>query len=858
MRTGATAFAFTAFLGLVAACGGGGDDADDDGDDTAVTTDHCAYEPVPATAGAGGTVAPGALTAGAADVVIDVPVGTALGGYTARANFLGTSGVVDTRRNQLSGDFNPTIGVFTAPRAKAVALTAGGETVVIIKLDTCFVYEGMLFDLEARLGAEFAGKVLLASSHTHSGWAQHSGHTALKLGGGELRDLVFQRVLGAAEQAAQQALNARRPARLGVHVDTDFDPTNQVNRDRRGDNDELMGGPRKDDRLYLVRVDGTDDQPIAALAVFGEHGTLSGEDNSLAANDAPGAAERQLEQRLPQGTVAIHLQSAGADTSPTPHGGLDCNLAPGDPDDPCFSGWVAEEGHGAVAAGVLHAAWQAASADMQTDLALEMLTRSVETGPYAATFSIREGGLTYAPHDLAREPDGIILDGSGNLVSPIDEFNAPVGAALCETADPMFPAAAIPGTEGVLPYGSCLRIDLAGDIFGAIFDFDFESSETRPLCQTTRTTISALRLGDFMIGTLPGEVSVMIADKVRAASPVPDDRTIVVGYAQGHVGYILQPEDWVRGGYEASISFNGPLEGEFLVERLAELMPLATTSEREDGGMGGATKLATARATDNFEIDDPAPLAGTVPDPVPVDTWMRAGTPTVAQPDPMVPRVSGLARFVWIGDDRLNRTPSVVLERQVGPQWVPVVRPSGAPVTDGEIVLSYTPQPLRREPGMAQTHIWAIEWQPVPAWGAVDLAGASNAALGATEETNYRFHVRGDGWEIASDPFAVVPGGIYASAVRSGTTGATVTVSFDAPRGYRALSLQMDSNRPVPMRGAQVLVRFRNGAGTTVGSGSGTTDVNGVVTVDGGAGVANAVSVEVEDPNGNTYVAMLN
>ena len=38
--------------------------------------------------------------------------------------------------------------------------TAGGETVVILKGDMIFAYEGMLFDIEERLGPEFAGKVI--------------------------------------------------------------------------------------------------------------------------------------------------------------------------------------------------------------------------------------------------------------------------------------------------------------------------------------------------------------------------------------------------------------------------------------------------------------------------------------------------------------------------------------------------------------------------------------------------------------------------------------------------------------------------------------------------------------------------
>jgi neutral ceramidase len=846
-------------LFTVAGCGGGGGgpDAAVDGPPTnGITTEHCEYLPMAATANAGGTVTAGALAAGAAEVVLDVPVGTALGGYTARAGFLGTAGIVDSRKNQLSGSFNPTIGVFTAPRAKALALAAGGETIVIVKLDAIFVYEGMLFDLEDRLGDAFHGKVLLASSHTHSGWAQHSGHSALKVGGGELRDVVYERVLGGAEDAARAALAALRPARIGIHADLDFDPTDQISRDRRGDNDALMGGSRKDDHLYLIRVDGTDDVPIAAVAVFGEHGTLNGEDNPLASNDAPGAVERQLQLRLPPGTIAIHLQSAGGDVSPTPHGGIDCDLRPGEKDDPCFGGWTAEEGHGEVAGPVLYDAWVAAADAMQSSIALEMLSRSVELGPYPETFTVRGGELAYAPFDLSREPDGVVMNGA-QLASPVDEYNAPVGVALCETPTPMFPAAAIPGTEGILPYGSCMRVDVLGEILGPIFGFAFESDETHPICQTTRTTISALKLGDYVIGTLPGEVSVMIADAVRASSPVDGDHTMVIGYAQGHVGYILTPEDWVLGGYEASVSFDGPLEGQYLVEKLAALLPLATTAEREDGTTGGTTRLATARMTDDMEIDDPAPNAGTVPATVPEDTWVRSGTPATAQPAAQIPRLEGVATFVWIGDDPIVKTPVVTLQRDVGGTWTTVTRANGSVITDGEIVRTYTPQPLRRIAGEAQTHLWAVEYQLVPAWGAVDLGAGANGALAGFPLGDYRFHVEGNGWTLDSAAFEVVPGGLYASATRVATTGANVRVSLDAPEGYRALDLALPSNRVVPLRQEAVTVRFKNAVGVVVGTATGTTDGGGMVSVDGGAGAATATQVDVEDSRGNVVNAPL-
>jgi hypothetical protein len=101
-----------------------------------------------ATAGAGGMVSAGPLTAGAAEAALGLPVGTALGAYTGRARFLGVD-TVDGRQVALPGVFNASVGVETAPRVKALAMSAGGETVVMIKLDIGLMYEGLLFDLES-------------------------------------------------------------------------------------------------------------------------------------------------------------------------------------------------------------------------------------------------------------------------------------------------------------------------------------------------------------------------------------------------------------------------------------------------------------------------------------------------------------------------------------------------------------------------------------------------------------------------------------------------------------------------------------------------------------------------------------
>ena len=823
-----------------------------------VTTDRCVYEPLVPTARAGEPVQSAPLMAGAAERVLDVPIGTALGGYTARAGFLGSAGVVDTRKIKLTGVFNPSIGVTAAPRVKAVALTAGDETVVIAKVDMIFVYEGMLFDLEQRLGPAFAGKVILASSHSHSAWAQYTGHGPLKLGAGQMRQLVYNRFLDTIEATARDALAAQRPAKIGVSFDGHFDPMDQINHNRRGESAALMDGARKDDHLYFIRIDGTDGTPIAGIPVFGEHGTLQSESNPLASTDAPGALERSLEEQFDNQMIVMHLQSAGGNNSPTGHGQLDCNVHPGSPSDPCLP-WTIDEGHGRVAAPTMYAAWQAAGANMQDTVPIEMVSRSIETGPDAKTFSIRGGALAYKEFDGTTLPDGIVYEADGVTVkSPIDEFNAPVGAGLCESQTAMFPAAAIPGDDGVLPYGSCLKLDIAGDILGQIFEVDMGVDATHPVCETTRTTISALRIGDYLLATMPGELTMMLAQYMRSKSPVDEAHTILVGYSQGHVGYMLRPEDWLMGGYEPSVTFWGPLASEMIAEKVFDLMPLALMATRQDATTGGTTKVATATIadTDVPAPDDPAPNAGTIPTTVPADTWARTGHPTQAQPA-AVARVSGLAQFVWIGDDPLVQTPHVTLEHEMAPGsgvYMPVLRRSGRVVDDAELVVAYTPEPLQRTTA-PQTHVWVVEWQAVPWLGAPGLDTLDDR--GGVPLGNYRFHVDGHNWTLDSQPFAVGAGGLAPSAMKVNGT-ITVTTNWFAPKGWRLMDLVLKSNQPVPVRSQQVTFQLLDASGAPIAGENGTTntDANGAITLPDLSG--NAAMVRVTDRFGNTATTPIN
>ncbi len=816
------------------------------------TLDHCTFVEAPPTALAGSAVQAGAVSAGVAEAFLDVPLGASLAAYTSRAEGAGSQGFVpdpqDRRRTYLAGSFAPSVGIETTPRIRALALTAGDETVLILKLDLATSYQGFVHDLEAELGPEFSGKVIVSTSHSHSSFGNYSGHSALAVGFGRWRSSVYRPIIEQMAALSRQALDARQPARIGFAYDPEFDREDRVNRDRRGENDELAGGREDDHHLFVIRVDHVDGdgtRPLAVLPVFGIHGTLHGGDNAIISTDSTGGIERVLEERFDSPVLVMHLQGAAGDVSPAGFGAIECG------DFEVCSDFARAETVGHFAADAILAAWEAAGEGMSGETEMEMLSRTIPLGPDYRTFRIRDGALEYAEWNLDRRADGIVYDDDGNLVSPIDEFNAPFGAALCSpTAPALLLRAQMPGTEDLdVTYRGCNRLEHVDVLFETLIDLELEEP---PLCETTQTTISALRIGDWMIGTMPGEATTLLTNHLRTLSPTGTDRTIILGYTQDHGGYLLRPEDWLSGGYEPTITFWGPLEGEYVAEQVAVLMAAAETSEREDGNAAGLAHVASPTRLDELERDVLAVTPGTVPDTRPSYLLTRLlQTPPSIQPVPSVRRLETVF-FTWAGEDPFDGTPRVFLQRETEPGvFEDVVRRSGRPVNDGDLVLTWTPDPILPTPGTERTHFYTVEMQAVAPLGMPGFEAIGDRVglpLG-----RYRFRVEGTGYELTSDPFEVTPAELVAERAMEGAA-LRLALRYPAPStGYRLLDLQVRSNGPVPLRSVPVTLveRSTGGPDRVVEA---TTDASGAVLHTPEAG---ATSLEVRDRFGNTVTISL-
>jgi neutral ceramidase len=97
-----------------------------------------------------------------------------------------------------------------------------------------------------------------------------------------------------------------------------------------------------------------------------------------------------------------------------------------------------------------------------------------------------------------------------------------------------------------------------------------------------KAQISAIRIGSLAIVGVPGEPTSILGNQIRAAGEKMGFKTVLVcSHVNGWIGYILDPQDYGRGGYEATLSFYGAGEGPKVVDAaVTALRKLTSASAR--------------------------------------------------------------------------------------------------------------------------------------------------------------------------------------------------------------------------------------------------------------------------------------
>lgn len=803
---------------------------------------RCMYETAPLPTwgvGVGQPIKPAPITAGVGEAAIDLPVGTPMSGYTGRMRLLGGE-APDDRQVPHARAFVPSAGVQSRPQARALYLKAGDDAVVLVKAELCLAYDRLTYDLEAALADVIGvpsgsrGRVIVATSHSHAAPGTYHGAFHLTLGLDLFDEQQYQRLLKSLVLAARAAISSAAPARIGAGIWDGWDPRDEVYSDRRGEDNELPGpdgkpvGKRKEGRLLVLRVEDRLGKPLALLHSFPIHGTIAGDGNPLFSVEASGHIDLALEDRMDSPVMVMHLQGPAGDISPRGRFGSEhC-----DKQKSLCENFARMEAIGELAAPRILSLWQKITTGETA--ALEVVTRAVANGRDVVRV---RGDMAYAPYQAETEVDTskqAIYNPDGSVRSPIAQFNVEAGAGLCGGKKPMLPVDGIAGAQGV-PYASCADIGRASKFISDLLKVPLPE-EGAPSCETTRATLSALRLGQIpvlrrtgdptmppseesreeslVLVTLPGEPVTQIADLIRQRSPMGADKTFVLGYAQGHVGYILGVENWLLGGYEPSINLFGPLEGEWLAERAVELAKLASTPEREDAEVvradekGGPTggmrfdRLVYRPGTTQRVPRSADAQAGTVT-AVPSSLYRRSrgAALTSAQPDAEIARGSGRATFVFYGGDPEDDLPQISLERESAPGVYEAVRqPNGRLVGSlgRDILLTYTPDPADAVPGRVRRHVWLAEWQAIGWDRSQGLQAALSVPLG-----RYRLTAKGRAaagtYAISSTPFSVVAEGAVRMSAR--VMGAQITGQAVYPigEGFRLLRMDAASDGDVPV-----------------------------------------------------------
>jgi neutral ceramidase len=82
--------------------------------------------------------------------------------------------------------------------------------------------------------------------------------------------------------------------------------------------------------------------------------------------------------------------------------------------------------------------------------------------------------------------------------------------------------------------------------------------------------VSAIRIGTVALVTVPGELFSALGRRIRERSPFP--LTYILGYTDGHIGYLPGAKEYEAGGYEALASPLVPDAGDQVVEACVGLL----------------------------------------------------------------------------------------------------------------------------------------------------------------------------------------------------------------------------------------------------------------------------------------------
>ena len=503
------------------------------------------------------------LLAGAAEVDLTPPPGLPKAGYS---------------RNARTG-----VGFRGRLRARILHLRAGAASVAIVQCDllggSSVLQRLIAASVASRTDVPLAG-VFIGATHTHGAPGQFLG-TDLYNGFASNRPgfdpawtafLVDQISAGVIA-----AVESRRPARLAVGSSEVWGLTRNRSLSAHVQNVERVDkrvAPQRayasiDPRLHLLRVDALDPtpddptpndpapddpapegefEPLAAMVVFGVHGTGIPMRNSVYNADLWAYVYESLSSHLGSGVIVGALQGTHADVAPA--------LRPGRAGD--VEAARIGRGIGTAAASLFDELASALSSEVELAAGLREvdLTRSTSIDGVA----------------LAARPalGAALIAGAFENETPVVHRIPPFRAGVPKPHSPTDPHGGkwVIGSRWLQPL-------------------------VMPLRRFPRVLpVQVVRIGSALLVGLPFEITVDAGRRIAHAVAPDGDGVIVSSVANEYAGYCTTPEEYTRQHYEGGHTLYGAHTNDFLAAHAAQLARDVEAS----GGM--ASDVLTERTFD--------------------------------------------------------------------------------------------------------------------------------------------------------------------------------------------------------------------------------------------------------------------
>lgn len=625
---------------------------------------------------------PGPLRAGVAANLLNVPIGVEMGGYGSRAK--GNDG-------RYAFSLSASQGQMDAQYVRAVALDNGHNRMLLMRLPVVFsfsqLHERVARILQEETGIDWRDELVISSTHTHSGptgfW-RFPEKTAIDvgmLGAGKFHQQIEDWFVESMAETALDAINNMRDAKLGWTIVENYDPDDEIARDR------WRSTPPFDmRRLLVMRIDdATTDKPIAALMSYASHGTSNSKD--YLTDDVIGGAEHGVSQALFEhygiSVPTLYFSEAGG------------TMAPALGSFPYARDYAAHRVPLRVIPAFLNI----------------VPKREVALRSRIYRFNISHDRIGYEVGTFSTTLPGTL---GGVLYS---------GALLCNGKDS--------NDDDYHTHMNGHNLSCLGNIRMIIHNM-----QPTPL---TRSQITALEIDGLHAITLPGEpaqeIGWQVLREMRDRFDLPTAKNWIFGYVNDHLlymtptnlrgaapdveGFVLgdgmdnpssyqslddYPDfafSYLQGGYETEMTPWGPESGDFLVDRAVDafgwlLDPNAVPETH-----------APILPTQYTRVEMAPFVQDTTPD-AEVGTIVEDAPSTIERMQPFT--------FTWIGGDHgveAPQSPLVVLEtKDENDAWVAAIGPDGLPIDNRGLAMA-TRLKILDEDGNAPRYQWSVYFQPL-------------------------------------------------------------------------------------------------------------------------------------------------